>query len=200
MPMLLLPPPLLGLRRLPLSGLLVDLLPNRLLAVVHLVVPAAPRWRCLVGLAVVEVLLLAVVAVPLSASHPSTVAPSFSQVVLSSLAPLVLPLSVHAPATTDSGEPATFFSLEEVQLSCQPLAFAVIARTPKGRPPFHEIRAHLAQRFHFKQDFLLNAMDKRHLLLCFSNRDDYLQVLLKDSMLDQGQPFWFFQWSLDFSP
>lgn len=137
---------------------------------------------------------------PPAAPHHSVTAPSFSQVVMAAFSPPVLPLSVHAPATTDSGEPAVFFSVEEVQLLCQPLAFAVIAQTPKGRPPFDVVRAHLAQRFQFKEDFLLSAMDRRHLLLRFSNRDDYLKVLLKESLLVMGRPFRFFQWAMDFSP
>lgn len=67
-PMLLPPPPLRGLRRLPLSGLLMDLLPNRLLAVVVL---AAPRRRCLLGLPVLELLLLAVLVLSVRLRCPS---------------------------------------------------------------------------------------------------------------------------------
>ncbi|MQL83188.1 hypothetical protein Taro_015688, partial [Colocasia esculenta] len=101
---------------------------------------------------------------------------SFAQVVMKSIQPPSLPLKVHVPACTDSGEPAVFFSMDEVWISCTPLAFAIIARTPLGRPSFQEIRLHLAQRFSFKQDFIISALYGRHLLLRFQNHEDYLQM------------------------
>ncbi|MQL92401.1 hypothetical protein Taro_025023 [Colocasia esculenta] len=60
---------------------------------------------------------------------------------LGSIQPSVVPVPVHAPATTDSGEPAAFFSLEEVNISCKLLDLAIIAKTPQCRPPFQDIRA-----------------------------------------------------------
>ncbi|MQL76602.1 hypothetical protein Taro_008997 [Colocasia esculenta] len=100
-----------------------------------------------------------------------------------SMFPPALPLAIHPPAFTDAGEPAVFLSVEEINISCKPLELAVIARTPQGRPPFQEIRYHLQQRFKFQEDFLLSALDKRHLLIKFQNKEDFLQVLLKDSMM-----------------
>lgn len=95
-----------------------------------------------------------------AASRPQAgVQLSFAQVLLQSLSPTALPLVAHAPASTDLGEPAAFFTMEEVNISCRPLEYAIIARTPRGRPPFQDIRSHLAQRFRFKQDFVISAMD-----------------------------------------
>lgn len=100
----------------------------------------------------------------------------------------------------DSGEPAAFFSVEEISLSCKPLEFAIVAKTPLGRPAYQDIRLHLCQRFHFKQDFILSALDGRHLMLRFQNQEDFLQVLLKESLLIKGKTFWFSQWSMNFNP
>lgn len=38
------------------------------------------------------------------------------------------------------------------------------------------------------------------MLLRFQNREDYLQVLLKESLFIHGRPFWFSKWTLNFSP
>ncbi|MQM02107.1 hypothetical protein Taro_034870 [Colocasia esculenta] len=81
-----------------------------------------------------------------------------------------------------------------------PAPTAVIARTPQGRPSFQVIRAHIKQRFSFQQEFVISALDNRHLLIRFQCKEDFLQLLLKESMLVQGRPFRFFQWSMDFNP
>ncbi|MQL82760.1 hypothetical protein Taro_015241 [Colocasia esculenta] len=138
-------------------------------------------------------------SVPL-AHNPPAASSSFAQVLLKSMSPPVLPLVAHGPAVTDQGEPAAFFTMEEIKMSCSPLELAVIARTPQGRPPFPEIRAHLAQRFPFTQDFFISPMDGRHLLIRFQNKEDFLLLLLKEFMQVQGRPFYFFKWTMDFSP
>ncbi|MQM22504.1 hypothetical protein Taro_055557, partial [Colocasia esculenta] len=107
-----------------------------------------------------------------------------------------LDLPVHPPAFTDSGEPAAFFSLEEIHGSCAPLEFALVARTPQGRPAFQDIRNHLSQRFNFKKDFMISALDSRHLLLRFQVEEDYLALLLRESLYVQGIPANFYQDSL----
>ncbi|MQL67752.1 hypothetical protein Taro_000046 [Colocasia esculenta] len=93
-----------------------------------------------------------------------------------------------------------FFTLEEIHASCKPLDLAIITKTPQGRPPFQEIRSHLQQRFKLLADFIISALDGRHLLIRFLNREDYLQVRLKDSMFIQGCPFRFCKWYVSFSP
>ncbi|MQL99863.1 hypothetical protein Taro_032597 [Colocasia esculenta] len=90
---------------------------------------------------------------------------TFAQILMASVTPPSLPIKIHSPACTDSGEPAVFFSPDEVRLSCEPLKHAIIARTPVGRPSFQEIRLHLAQRFGFAKEFIIIALDGRHLLL-----------------------------------
>lgn len=134
------------------------------------------------------------------ASLPSSSARSFKDALFSSLAPPVIRGEVHCPASTDNGEPAVFFSKEEISASLQPFSFAVVARTPFGRPPFPDIRSHLRARCDFKDDFMISSLDPRHLLLRFRNHDDFLSVLLRDTLFVHGKLFKFFKWSLDFSP
>lgn len=98
------------------------------------------------------------------------------------------------------GEPAAFFTVDEISLSCKLLDFAIVAKTPLGRPAYQDIRLHLSQRFQLKQDFVLSALDGRHLMLRFQNREDFLQVLLKESLFIKGKPFWFSKWTINFKP
>lgn len=125
---------------------------------------------------------------------------TFAEVLSSSMVPPAVPGFVHAPALTDKGEPAVFFSQEEISASLGPFAFSLVARTPQGRPAFLDIRAHLYGRCRFKDDFMISALDKRHLLLRFRNYEDYLSLLLKESLFVHGRLFRFFKWSMDFSP
>ncbi|MQL85142.1 hypothetical protein Taro_017667 [Colocasia esculenta] len=127
-------------------------------------------------------------------------APTFAQVLLKSIKPPVVPVQVHAPATTDAGEPAVFFSPKEVKLSCKPLDLAIIEKTPQGRPPFQDIRTHLTQRFQLQEDFLISAYDGRHIIITFRNEKDYYKVLLKESMFVHGRIFRFSKWTMEFSP
>lgn len=125
---------------------------------------------------------------------------SFAQVLTQSASIPLVDIDPHGPSYTDQGEPAAFFSPEEISTSCKPFDDAIVAKTPVGRPPYHDIRVHLQQRFKFKQDFTLSALDGRHMLLRFQNHEDYLQVLLKESLFIHGKPFWFSKWTLNFSP
>lgn len=126
---------------------------------------------------------------PAGDALPHAAAPSFAQVLLNSVPPPAIPIAIHCPASTDSGEPAAFFTPEEINLSCKLLEHAIVAKTPLGRPAFQDIRLHFVQRFQLKQDFLLSALDGRHLLMRFQNEEDYLQVLLKESLYVKGKPF-----------
>lgn len=62
-----------------------------------------------------------------------------AEVLSSSMAPPVITGPVHDPAVTDSGEPAIFFSKEEIQVSQEPFAYSLVSHTPFGRPSFQNI-------------------------------------------------------------
>lgn len=59
---------------------------------------------------------------------------------------------------------------------------------------------HLFNRCGFKEDFLISPLDNRHLLLRFRNYDDYLHLLLWESLYVHGRIFKFIKWTMDFSP
>ncbi|MQL97884.1 hypothetical protein Taro_030581 [Colocasia esculenta] len=120
---------------------------------------------------------------------------SFARVVAASLVLPDVPTTVHEPAFTDKGEPAVFFSREEMEVSLVPFKFSVVAKTAYGRPPIPEICSHLISRCGIKDSFLISALANWHLLLRFKSQDDYLRVLLRESLHVQGKLFRFFKWS-----
>ncbi|MQM13326.1 hypothetical protein Taro_046250 [Colocasia esculenta] len=99
-------------------------------------------------------------------------------------APLFAPVSVvvHPPAFTDLGEPVVFFSSDEIAATLKPLQFAIVAKTPSGRPPFQEIKQLLQQHLTLGHDFIIAAMDNRHLLLRW-NIGRVLHVALRTSQI-----------------
>ncbi|MQM13056.1 hypothetical protein Taro_045977 [Colocasia esculenta] len=125
---------------------------------------------------------------------------SFAQVVASSLAFPEVTTDVHLPVFTDQGEPAVFFSKAEMEASLKPFLYSVVAKTAYGRPPVPEIRAHLSSRCGIKESFVISALDNFHILLRFKCQDDYLRVLLRDSIYVQGKLFRFFKWTPLFKP
>lgn len=139
-------------------------------------------------------------SLPLASGSNAPTIKTFAEVLASTLAPPQVQGYIHAPASTDKGEPAVFFNHEELQASMKPFDFSLVARTMQGRPPFTEIRQHLSKRFKFSDDFVISSLDNRHLLLRFNNYEDYLQLLLRESLYIQGRLFRFFRWSMDFSP
>ncbi|MQM00407.1 hypothetical protein Taro_033144 [Colocasia esculenta] len=98
----------------------------------------------------------------------------------------------------DLGEPVVYFSSDEIAATLKPLQFAIVAKTPYGRPPFQEIKHLLQQRLSLGHDFIIAAIDNRHLLLRCTSEDDYLRLLLREQLLVKGFLFKFLKWTIDF--
>ncbi|MQM21770.1 hypothetical protein Taro_054816 [Colocasia esculenta] len=71
--------------------------------------------------------------------------------------------------------------------SLKPFLFSVVAKTAYGRPATPDIRSHLASRCNLKDTFLISTLDNVHLLLRFKCQDDYLRVLLRESLLGHAK-------------
>ncbi|MQL76524.1 hypothetical protein Taro_008932 [Colocasia esculenta] len=95
-------------------------------------------------------------------------------------------VAVHPPAFTDLGEPEVFFSSDEIAATLKPLQFAIVAKTPYRRPLFQEIKQLLQQHLNLGHDFIIAAMNNRHLLLQCTSEDDYLRLLLHEQLLVKG--------------
>ncbi|MQM03972.1 hypothetical protein Taro_036764 [Colocasia esculenta] len=123
---------------------------------------------------------------------------SFTKVVAASLELPPMNTKVHVPAFTEKGEPAVFFSKDEMDASLIPFQFSVVTKMAYGRPAILEIRSHLSSRCSLKDSFLISALDNWHLLLWFKCKDDYLRVLLRESLYVQGKLFKIFNWTAFF--
>lgn len=91
---------------------------------------------------------------------PAPAAPrSYARAVAEAWLFRTVPLIVHPPAFTESNEPAVFFSTEEIQAALLPFQFAMVAKTPYGRPPFPEIKSQLVQQLGLNGDFVMGALN-----------------------------------------
>ncbi|MQM09837.1 hypothetical protein Taro_042718 [Colocasia esculenta] len=125
---------------------------------------------------------------------------SFAQVIQASLTFPKVDIPVHAPAFTDKGDPACFFSKAEVEASLYPLKFAIVVKTPHGQPSYPEIRSHLTNRCDLRESFVISNINQTHLLCRFSSEDNFLKVLLRESLYVMGKLFKFSKWTPSFKP
>ncbi|KAF8392806.1 hypothetical protein HHK36_021043 [Tetracentron sinense] len=84
------------------------------------------------------------------------------------------------------GEPALYFSAEELEQSAIPLRFALVAKCAYGRPKLEVLKKKLQEQFHISQNFTMGVMDSRHLLR-FQEEDEYLMVWMKDYYYIDGK-------------
>lgn len=99
------------------------------------------------------------------------------------------------PAFTDAGEPAAFFSDEEVALTLTPFQHAVVALymciwkagDPRGEN-CHPTAMWNSRGFH-------HHLGPKHLLFRFFSESSFLKVLLKDLIYIKGLLFRFFKWT-----
>lgn len=66
---------------------------------------------------------------------------SFAQVLIESNRRAKVAIPIKAPSFTDLGEPAVFFSKEDVQSSLVPLSFSIVAKCSYGRPAIPKIKS-----------------------------------------------------------
>ncbi|KAF8412259.1 hypothetical protein HHK36_000220 [Tetracentron sinense] len=78
------------------------------------------------------------------------------------------------------GEPALFFSAEEIERSSSPFKLTLIAKCAYGRPSLAELKVFIKKNIHTKLDFAISILDERHTLIRFESEDDYLAVWIKE--------------------
>ncbi|MQL78237.1 hypothetical protein Taro_010679 [Colocasia esculenta] len=123
---------------------------------------------------------------------------SYVQIISSTKSPPAISVGIKSPSFTDSGEPAVFFSREEVSKSIQTLKLALITRCPYGRCSIPDFKSVLSQRLLLKGDYIVSVLNNRHLLLHFEDEDDYLKVIMRRSLYLKGLLYRFFKWDPHF--
>ncbi|MQL94715.1 hypothetical protein Taro_027373 [Colocasia esculenta] len=123
---------------------------------------------------------------------------SYAQMLAASNPPPAVTIEVKSPAFTDLGEPAVYFSKEEIERSVIPFKNAIIAKCSYGRSSIPEIKSCLSQRLMLSKDFIISTLNPRHLLFRFDDGEDFLKVLLRRSLYIKGYLFRFFRWDPTF--
>ncbi|XP_043717831.1 uncharacterized protein LOC122665759 [Telopea speciosissima] len=122
---------------------------------------------------------------------------SYTNVVARSLAPQPTLVELKKPASY-FGEPAVFFSVEEVELSEIPFSTTLVAKCSYGRPSLSDVKEFLKKTFFLQGDVIVSSWDKRHLLFKFSNHSDFVRVWLKEQIHVRGFLLRFLKWSSGF--
>ncbi|VFQ85175.1 unnamed protein product [Cuscuta campestris] len=101
------------------------------------------------------------------------------------------------PITKYKGFPAISFSPAEVKTLSAPYEFSLVGRFSKSRPPLPVIKQVL-ERIGFKHSFSVGVLAPSHILLTFSNAEDYQRCFSKRLWQIQGCPMHVFKWSPNF--
>ncbi|KAF8394769.1 hypothetical protein HHK36_020984 [Tetracentron sinense] len=95
-------------------------------------------------------------------------------------------LYVKKPAIYQ-GEPALFFTPDELNISASPFRFTLVAKSVFGRPTIEALKVHIRESLHSKLAFSIGILDDRHMLNCFEAESDFLAVWLKDKCYITGK-------------
>ncbi|MQM04538.1 hypothetical protein Taro_037339 [Colocasia esculenta] len=123
---------------------------------------------------------------------------SFAAALASFLRPSKIDIALKAPAFTDDGLPAIYFSKDEIRKSEQPLRLAIVAKCSYGRPSIPDIKSCLSQSLGLNGDYIISILNPRHLLFRFFDEEDFLKVLVRKNLYLKGFLFRFFRWCADF--
>ena len=85
----------------------------------------------------------------------------------------------HKSPSIHRGEPALFFSDEDIAALSSPFKFALIGKFSHGRPSLAVIKSTF-ETFGLKAAFSIGLIDPKHVLIKFNHEDDYHKVWLRE--------------------
>lgn len=104
----------------------------------------------------------------------------------------VLPIK---PVASFKGDPALFFSADEVRALAKPFDLALVGKFSYGRPSMAALR----KEFHtIKGAFTIGWLDLRHVLIRFTVEEDYVRLWMKGNWNLLGFPMRVFKWTPEF--
>ncbi|VFQ66033.1 unnamed protein product [Cuscuta campestris] len=95
------------------------------------------------------------------------------------------------------GYPAISFTPSEIKSLSAPYEFSLVGRFPKSRPPLPVLRQVL-ERIGFRNSYSVGVLAPSHVLLTFSNAEDYQRCFSKRIWQIQGFPMHVFKWGPEF--
>nr|XP_027083516.1 uncharacterized protein LOC113705806 [Coffea arabica] len=95
------------------------------------------------------------------------------------------------------GEPAVFFSREDIVKLAAPYKFVVVGKFSHGRPKLDDVRRFFST-LNLKNSVTIGHLDARHVLMRFNQEADFLRVWTRGIWQIGRFPMRVFHWSPDF--
>ncbi|KAL9461919.1 hypothetical protein AB3S75_004838 [Citrus x aurantiifolia] len=107
------------------------------------------------------------------------------------------PAIAFRQSSTHRGEPAIFFTEEEINIMAAPFKLALVGKFSFGRPPIDVIRKFFVA-LGLKGTVDISLLDPRHILIQLYLEEDYTRIWLRQSWFIDGRAMRVFKWSTTF--
>ncbi|XP_052295304.1 uncharacterized protein LOC127901763 [Citrus sinensis] len=131
------------------------------------------------------------------AAKPPTAQPCKSFVDAAVESQRAAPAIAFRQSSTHRGEPAIFFSEEEINIMAAPFKLALVGKFSFGRPPIDVIRKFFVA-LGLKGNCEISLLDPRHILIHLHLEEDYTRIWLRQSWFIDGRAMRVFKWSTTF--
>ncbi|KAF8377020.1 hypothetical protein HHK36_030392 [Tetracentron sinense] len=98
-------------------------------------------------------------------------------------------------SVTFQGEPALFYTAEELKISAAVFQKVLIAKFAYGRSSIEVLKNYIQGSFHTKLLISVGILDEKHLLIRFESEEDFIFVWLKEFCYIEGQLVRFIKWT-----
>ncbi|KAF8407304.1 hypothetical protein HHK36_006431 [Tetracentron sinense] len=98
-------------------------------------------------------------------------------------------------SATFQGEPALFYTAEELKISAAVFQKVLIAKFAYGRSSIEVLKNYIQGSFHTKLVISVGILDEKHLLIRFESEEDFISVWLKEFCYIEGQLVRFIKWT-----
>ncbi|KAF8369558.1 hypothetical protein HHK36_032421 [Tetracentron sinense] len=93
------------------------------------------------------------------------------------------------------GEPALFYSNEELTTSAEIFKHVLIAKFTFRRSSIEDLTAYVRKSIHTKLGISVGILDERHMLIRFESEAEYLSLWIKEFCYMEGQMVRFIKWT-----
>ena len=108
-------------------------------------------------------------------------------------------IAVRQPVVVD-GEEIIKFTSEEVNQMAAAFTWTLIGKFSTGRPAMMDILTSMKKAMTFCDEIFPVALDQRHVLIRFLNREDFVKAYIKSAWFIKGKCMRIFRWSPNFTP
>ena len=113
-------------------------------------------------------------------------------------APLFPSVAVRKPVVVEDEEMIQFTPAEVNQMAAA-FTWSLIGKFTLGRPSMMDILTSMKNALTFQEEIFPVALDQRHVLIRFRNREDFVKAYIKETWFIKGKRMRVFRWSPNFS-